>query len=318
MMREFLFAVLGGVVSSALIASMLWSGRVGPVDLPNDRSLHSIAMPRSGGLGILAGVAVGWIAFMPPALWLAALCILATVSLIDDYRPLPVIVRLAIHLLAAIAVVVGITPPATGIVVTVVVVLCFVWMINIFNFMDGANGLAGGMALFGFGAYAYAAILAGHSDLAIWAACVVGASAGFLVFNFDPARIFMGDVGSVPLGFLAATFGLEGIGRGTWPLWFPILVFSPFIVDASVTLIKRAWRGEKVWQAHREHYYQRLVRSGWSHRELALWAYGLMFVVSASACVLTTLSLRLQWGLVATWGLFLTGILWAIDRRVHR
>jgi UDP-N-acetylmuramyl pentapeptide phosphotransferase/UDP-N-acetylglucosamine-1-phosphate transferase len=87
-------------------------------------------------------------------------------------------------------------------------VLSIVWMTNLFNFMDGANGLAGGMAVFGFAAYALVASLAGQYDLAIWSACIAAAAVGFLVFNFDPARIFMGDVGSVPLGFLAAVLGL--------------------------------------------------------------------------------------------------------------
>jgi UDP-N-acetylmuramyl pentapeptide phosphotransferase/UDP-N-acetylglucosamine-1-phosphate transferase len=255
---------------------------------------------------------------MPPGLWLAAIVVLAIVSLADDHRPLPPIVRLVFHVLAAFAVVAGNTLPAAGIVLGVLSVLFVVWMINLYNFMDGANGLAGGMSVFGFAAYACTAALAGHPDLAIWAACVAGASAGFLVFNFDPAKVFMGDVGSVPLGFLAAALGIEGIARGAWPLWFPILVFSPFIADASVTLIKRGWRGEKVYLAHREHYYQRLVRAGWSHRRLALQAYVLMFAVAASACVLTTLPARLQWELVAAWGLALAGLLWAIDRHLRR
>ncbi len=317
-MQPLFLALLAGAVSSTLIALMLWTGRAGPVDLPNARSLHSTPVPRSGGLGILAGVAIGGVGAMPPGLWLAAIVVLAIVSLADDHRPLPPIVRLVFHVLAAFAVVAGNTLPAAGIVLGVLSVLFVVWMINLYNFMDGANGLAGGMSVFGFAAYACTAALAGHPDLAIWAACVAGASAGFLVFNFDPAKVFMGDVGSVPLGFLAAALGIEGIARGAWPLWFPILVFSPFIADASVTLIKRGWRGEKVYLAHREHYYQRLVRAGWSHRRLALRAYVLMFAVAASACVLTTLPARLQWQLAAAWGLALAGLLWAIDRHLRR
>jgi UDP-N-acetylmuramyl pentapeptide phosphotransferase/UDP-N-acetylglucosamine-1-phosphate transferase len=142
------------------------------------------------------------------------------------------------------------------------------------------------MAVFGFAAYALAASLAGQSDLAVWSACIAAAAGGFLVFNFDPARIFMGDVGSVPLGFLAAALGLQGLQQGVWPVWFPLLVFSVFIVDATVTLLRRGLRREKVWLAHREHFYQRLIQSGWSHRRLALVAYLLMFATAGSACLL--------------------------------
>jgi len=115
------------------------------------------------------------------------------------------------------------------------------------------------------------------------AASIAAAAAAFLVFNFDPARIFLGDAGSTTLGFLAAGLGLIGWRSGTWPLGVPLLVFSPFIVDASVTLAKRMARGEKFWQAHRSHYYQRLVLSGWSHRKTAVAEYGVMIVCGLCA-----------------------------------
>src|SRR5262249_56892173 len=124
------------------------------------------------------------------------------------------------------------------------------------NLRDGSDGLAGGMALIGFGAYAVAANDAGHGALAGVSIAVAAASAAFLFFNFAPARIFMGDVGSVPLGFLAGTLGILGWREGAWPLWFPMLVFAPFACDATLTLIRRLLRRERVWEAHREHYYQ--------------------------------------------------------------
>jgi UDP-N-acetylmuramyl pentapeptide phosphotransferase/UDP-N-acetylglucosamine-1-phosphate transferase len=86
----------------------------------------------------------------------------------------------------------------------------------------------------------------------------------------------MGDSGSVPLGFLAAAFGMHGWAEHDWPLWFPLVVFSPFIVDATVTLARRLWQRQRVWQAHREHYYQRLVQLGWGHARTALAEYALM------------------------------------------
>ena len=96
----------------------------------------------------------------------------------------------------------------------------------------------------------------------------------------------MGDAGSIPLGFLAGTLGVYGFQQGIWPLWFPVLVFSAFILDASVTLVKRALRGEKLWEAHRDHYYQRLIRLGWGHRKTAIVEYLLMVATGGSALVI--------------------------------
>ena len=114
-----------------------------------------------------------------------------------------------------------------------VLALATMWVTNLYNFMDGSDGLAGGMALFGFGAYALSAWLAGDAVFVVVAASIAAASAAFLVFNFPPAKVFMGDAGSIPLGFLAAALGILGWRAGHWPLWFPVLVFSPFIIDAS-------------------------------------------------------------------------------------
>lgn len=194
-----------------------------------------------------------WIAF--------PLLLVATISFLDDVKNLPVLLRLAVHGIAAFALVSGgLTLP--GMIGAVVSWFAIVWMMNLYNFMDGMDGLAAGMAVFGFGFLGLAAWLSGNMEYAqlVW---IVAASAlGFLIPNLPPARIFMGDTGAVTLGMLAAAFSLWGVHDHVFPVWFPILVFSPFIVDATVTLIRRALRREKVWQAHREHYYQCLVLLG--------------------------------------------------------
>ncbi|MGA8051867.1 MAG: glycosyl transferase, partial [Burkholderiales bacterium] len=118
--------------------------------------------------------------------------------------------------------------------------------------------------------------------------------AAFLVRNFPPARIFMGDVGSVPLGFLAGALGLIGWNDGVWPLWFPIVVFAPFVCDATLTLIRRLLRGDRVWQAHREHYYQRLVRMGFGHRGTAAIEYAAMAGCAAVALFAREASVGVQ------------------------
>lgn len=249
------------------------------MDIPNARSLHRQPVPRSGGLAVAAGVLLGWglaPGSAPLALGMLGLS-LAAVSLLDDLRGLSISARLAAHLGVAVALVwwLGMSEDlALGLVAVVGVA----WAVNLYNFMDGADGLAGGMAVIGFAFLAAAAWLAGNGDLAVAGAVVAAAAAGFLCFNFPPARIFLGDVGAIPLGFLAAALGLLGWRHGDWPAAFPLLVFSPFWVDATVTLTSRWMRGAKVWQAHRDHAYQRLVRLGLGHRPVVWLAYALMLV----------------------------------------
>lgn len=261
------------------IALKVIIGRVGlPLDRPNERSLHSHPVPRVGGFALVPAMLVAW-ALAPAwphwSLWLAASGLFA-LSALDDVRGLRVGVRFSAHLAAAALVVNTLVGAAHGIALAVFLTVACAWMINLYNFMDGSDGLAGGMALIGFGTYAAGAWLGGDAALATTCASVAAAAAGFLLFNFPPARVFLGDAGSIPLGLLAGGLGLAGWTRGLWPVWFPVLVFSPFVVDASVTLARRLARRERVWEAHREHYYQRLVRLGWGHRNTALAEYALM------------------------------------------
>jgi len=264
----------------------------------------------------MVGAFIGAAAIMPDLAIFAGLVLLAVVSWLDDRNSLPIAVRFVSQVVAGgLALSTGLASQwwDWGWLAQMAVLLLIVWMINLYNFMDGANGLAGGMAVFGFGAYALVAWVAGESALGIWASCIVGAAGGFLLFNFDPARIFMGDVGSVPLGFLAAILGLEGIRLNLWPIWFPILVFSPFIADASATLVKRALRGDKVWVAHREHFYQKLVRSGWTHRKLAVHEYVLMAATSTSACIMLNLTPAIQGAALLVWVVVLGGLMAMVE-----
>jgi UDP-N-acetylmuramyl pentapeptide phosphotransferase/UDP-N-acetylglucosamine-1-phosphate transferase len=276
--------VIGGLTSLLLTWWMTRGAWRLPQDKPNDRSLHENPKPRSGGIAIVAGVALGSVLELREmSLMLGLALMLAIVSFVDDWRELPAVARLAAHLAAAAAFAfAGLS--VEGYAAAAFVVLAIAWMTNLYNFMDGSDGLAGGMAVFGFGTYAIAASHAGDAALAALSACTAAAAAGFLAFNFPPARIFMGDVGSIPLGFLAAATGAWGWHQGVWPAWFPFLVFAPFVVDASVTLARRVWRRERVWEAHRDHYYQRLVRMGWGHRKTAIAEYALMAASASLAC----------------------------------
>ena len=278
------------------------------LDRPNQRSLHQTPVPRTGGIGIHVGVLLAWAVArpdLPPSLWLA-LAVLLAVSFLDDLRGVPVIGRLAAHLLAAGAVAASLLFGEFGLTGVILAMLAMAWMANLYNFMDGSDGLAGGMAAFGFAFYGIAAWLAGSTAFALLNWSVAAAAAAFLVFNFPPARIFMGDVGSVPLGFLAAAFGIIGWVQQDWVWWYPLLVFSPFIVDASVTLVRRALHGERIWEAHRDHYYQRLVRMGWGHRRTALAEYALMVLCGIAALA------GLRWTPSAQIALLLAAVLFYI------
>ena len=253
------------------------------LDRPNERSLHEQPVPRTGGIAVLAGASVAF-AFGATDLWLvlSVAAALAALSFVDDVRGMPGGVRLAIHLCAAAILVWYVLAPMHP-AVMLALAIALAWMTNLYNFMDGSDGLAGGMAAIGFGAYGFAAALAGNAPLAVLCAALSAASAAFLLYNFHPARIFLGDVGSITLGFLAGALGLIGWRDDAWPLWFPLLVFGPFVGDATLTIVKRLARGERVWQAHRSHYYQRLVRMGFGHRGTALIGYAAMLVCAGAA-----------------------------------
>ncbi|UCG97561.1 MAG: glycosyltransferase family 4 protein [Burkholderiales bacterium] len=295
-----------------LLLASGWAARIA-IDLPNERSLHAAPVPRIGGI-VLIGVALAASALLSPALRpvLLIAAMLALISAWDDRHGLPVALRLAVHLAAA-AGSIFVLQVAAPVWVMVALALLLTWAMNLFNFMDGSDGLAGGMALFGFGALGIAA--AGSAPgVAVACICIAAASAGFLWHNFHPARVFLGDAGSIPLGFLVGSLGLAGWVEGLWPAWFPLLVFSPFVVDATLTLVARVLRGSKPWQPHREHAYQRMVAGGLGHRRTALLWYALMAACAASGLVGLRLDAAGQWTLVVAW-VVIYGILAAVTTR---
>lgn len=262
---------------SAIFVRLLASPRLAAwaMDKPNDRSLHETPIPRTGGLGLFAAAALSWAIFADGALFGAVILagLLLAPSLLDDVFHLSAGARLAAQALAALC---FLAMGAAPFVLWPLLLLVILWMTNLYNFMDGSDGLAGGMAVFGFAGYALFAEMSGARDIALASGIVAGAALGFLVWNFHPAIVFMGDSGSVPLGFLAAAIGIAGWERGVWPPTLPPLLFAPFIVDATLTLLRRLMAGENIAKAHRTHLYQRLIRFGFGHRRVALIAYALM------------------------------------------
>lgn len=303
-------------------------------DIPNERSLHARATPRSGGLAVGGGVsaslallAVFGGAVVDAALTgiVGAVLLVALISWVDDWYSLPWSVRLGVHVFASVLVVTQIgglrdvglpgwaweIPESLGYVAGV---MFTVWMANLYNFMDGMDGFAGGMAVIGFAGLAVLGATAGADVFAMVALIVAASAAGFLLWNFPPARIFLGDVGSVPLGVMAAGMILWGTREEIFPFWIGVLVFSPFVVDATVTLIWRVVRRERVWQAHRRHFYQRLVMLGWGHRRTVLWEYAVMAVCALSAAASVRAVPWAQWMVIGGWVLIYAGLAVVVGR----
>jgi UDP-N-acetylmuramyl pentapeptide phosphotransferase/UDP-N-acetylglucosamine-1-phosphate transferase len=299
---------------------ILASRRGIPLDHPNERSLHSSPVPRIGGLAIVPAISIGW-ALIPAAvhwpIWAAAIFLFG-LSFLDDALDLRASFRFVAHLLAAGFVTILIVEPQAGGVAAVLSALAIAWMTNLYNFMDGSDGLAGGMALIGFGCYAIAAWIGNAPLFASACTAIAAASLVFLRINFHPAKVFLGDCGSIPMGFLSAALGAQGWLGGLWPAWFPLLVFSPFIVDATVTLARRCLRRERVWRAHREHYYQRLVRLGWGHRSTAIAEYVLMLTCACAALTALKQPAATQGALLAGCGLVYLLLASSIDRAWRR
>ena len=291
---------LAGTLAAVALAAFLLTGLVrrqalhhGMLDVPNERSSHQQPTPRGGGLAIVLTV-------LACALWMSvtgiagvrellAWCLggglVAAAGLQDDRRGLSARSRLLVHFAAAGVLVWasgGLAPlPWLGAQVDLgwpgiaLATLAVVWSINLFNFMDGIDGLAASQAV--FVAAAGAAIATWDPDSAtsgLMAMMIAASCAGFLAWNWPPARIFMGDVGSGFLGFMLAACLLLSAREGSLSPWTWVTLHGVFLADATVTLIVRLARGERVHQAHRTHAYQHLARRWRSHRsvDLLLWS----------------------------------------------
>jgi UDP-N-acetylmuramyl pentapeptide phosphotransferase/UDP-N-acetylglucosamine-1-phosphate transferase len=280
-----------------------------PPDVPNARSLHAVPVPRGGGYAV-------WLGFLPVALifppafphgiagWLPPWLALAVVSARDDAKEVSIRARLGVHAVAALwcAMALAWVPGhamAENLAVALALALVVAWSTNLYNFMDGSDGLAATMGAFGFAAYAVVAFTEDGASAPLFA--LAASLVPFLAVNRPPARMFLGDVGAVPLGFLAAAFGIAGVRESLWPAWFPLLVFLPFVADASLTLAARIARRERWWEGHRVHYYQRLAQLGAGHHG-TLRVYALLIAGSTGTAVACRLlAPRAGWLALASW-----------------
>ena len=292
-----------GAIFAGIAVALAWSLiglyrramlSVGRLELPTDRGMHSVPVPSGAGAAIVVAVLLLWpmsrqAALGPQAiLLLATLAALAGLSWIDDRGGLSPAVRLPAHAVAVALLLMSLGPeqralPAIPLVAERVLTgLAWLWFINLFNFMDGIDGIAGGEAVAVAGGYVLVAIAAGVGNaLQDLALIVAAATAGFLVWNWHPARVFMGDTGSIALGFLLGWLMIDLACRGLWAAGIILPLY--FVADATFTLAKRLLRGEKVWQPHRQHFYQRAVLGGSSPSAVVLRASAANAVLIALA-----------------------------------
>jgi UDP-GlcNAc:undecaprenyl-phosphate/decaprenyl-phosphate GlcNAc-1-phosphate transferase len=315
----WILSLVSCILTIVLIEIFLYTRMAGRfLDVPNHRSLHTRPVPRVGGLALVLG-ALAPLTFQPPQEILQILSptlLVIAVSVVDDIRGLSVSWRLLAQAVAGTLFCLDILLPVFGWVEFGLGIFILVWMSNVYNFMDGIDGLASGMAFVGFSTYG--AVFDNNVPLAQLNFCIVAASLAVLFYNFYPAKIFLGDAGSITLGFCSGAIGILGWVKGYWPAWLPFLIFSPFFLDASVTLIRRLLKGENVWESHKEHYYQRLVQMGWGHKKTACAAYLLMVAVSISAVWGLSLSAKQQFFLLSAWGVVYALVLCSIDLRWKR
>jgi UDP-N-acetylmuramyl pentapeptide phosphotransferase/UDP-N-acetylglucosamine-1-phosphate transferase len=241
------------------------------LDHPNERSAHREPTPRGGGIAVIGSLLLAWFVLAGAGLSLPGVIgvslgagILAVVSWVDDLRGLSPLLRLLAQIVV-VAIGIWAKAPGLGWAGFAAIGLLWIWCTNVFNFMDGIDGITGTeAAAIGIGLLLFASVGTGADPgLTMLAAAMVGAALGFLVWNWSPARIFLGDVGSAPLGYLVGFLLLDLVMRGFWKVALILPLY--FLADASITLARRLLRGERVWRAHREHFYQLAVRAGLSH-----------------------------------------------------
>jgi Fuc2NAc and GlcNAc transferase len=295
--------------------------RTSLVDMPDARRVHTRPTPRGGGAAIvmvtLAGVALAGVLLQLPASVVHALLIgggaVALVGWIDDRRGLPAPVRAVVHLAAAAA---SLTVADVGLAPVALALAAFgvVWSTNLYNFMDGIDGLAGIEAVSVGILAGLMLIIMGRADLALVPLVTAAASTGFLAWNWPPARVFMGDVGSGFLGFVFGTMAVVSDRWGAVPATTWLMLLGVFVFDATVTLVRRVARGERWYQAHRSHAYQRLVRIGVSPAKVVA-AVLLLNGGAAGLAWIALIDRRLQWACVLGELVALSMVYLAIERR---
>ena len=323
-------AVLATIVLLAALSTegmRRYAHRRDLLDIPNERSSHELPTPRGGG----AVIAAGWLLAVPILGWkglldgrtviaLLGAAPIALLGWVDDHMALRPTGKLGVQFLCAVWTVGWLggasifaspaMPVFFGWLAALIAVIGLVWLTNLYNFMDGIDGLAGIEALTVAAAYSLVFWRAGDVGLAVASAILAAAAAGFLTRNWPPAKIFMGDVGSLLTGFAFGAMALAAQRRGSGSAVLLLAPLTVFICDATYTLFRRARRGERVWEAHKSHVYQRLVQQGWAHRGVTSLVAGVNIVLAAITLLAAKGIVSIpQLLLIAVAGVTLTGAL---------
>jgi Fuc2NAc and GlcNAc transferase len=279
--------------------AMKLAQRSGMIALPGERQSHLKATPTGGGLGmiitmLIISLVIQHFQDLPVYWWLNMLpgiVLLALVGWLDDKRPVSATIRLLVQFTVSLYLLLCMRflGPAINAGMIGITVIAMVWLMNLYNFMDGSNGMAGFQGLFCSLVFAVLFQLGGHSSMAMIALVVAAACIGFLPLNFPVAKVFMGDVASVPLGFIFAAFSVYGIYQGIFAFWAAVLIMSVFLVDASLTLAARVIQREQWYTAHKQHVYQRLIEQEWSHSQVLIAYQAINVVMVLPAIVLVTM-----------------------------
>ncbi len=258
------------------------------IDVPNDRSSHTVPTPTGGGIAVVMWtvvswsicLATGWVSYSTLVPLLLASLLIAGIGYVDDRRDLPASWRLAIHLLAAVVIVgyfggietieFGDFIVNLGIIGGMFSVLLIVWLLNLYNFMDGIDGLAGAQALTCVLTVAICGWVSGDGEIVLLSEFLAASVVGFLILNWPPAKIFMGDVGSAFLGFVFGAMAVISHDSGELTIWVWLIALGVFVVDSTLTLLVRIARREKWMSPHRSHGYQKASRRLQSHRSVTL------------------------------------------------
>jgi UDP-GlcNAc:undecaprenyl-phosphate GlcNAc-1-phosphate transferase len=303
-----LLPALAALVAAILVLALtpgtsVLARRVGAVDEPSDRRIHVRPTPRLGGIALLLGFLVPVLWFVPGSTQTNALLVGATLiailGIVDDIWGISPPLKLAGQIAcAAIPVSAGLTIDNwtipligvgdLGVAQYPVTIIWFVAIVNMINFIDGMDGLAAGVVGIGATTFAILAASLGRPDAAIMAAALAGACAAFLVFNFHPAKVFMGDTGSMLLGFVIAGVAVSGVMKSAAAIAVvaPLIVLAIPIMDTSFVVLKRLKHGLPVYSADRSHFHHRFFTIGWSQRQTVLALYGWCSLMAGVALVI--------------------------------
>lgn len=306
-MEYILFAVASFILTFAGIKIFLgWLNKKEIFDIPNERSSHQNPTPVGGGI-VIALVALAlffiYLNYSGEKIYWGYFCgalIIAFISWLDDLRTVPVVARFLCHSLAAILVIYNFGIEGNlyiplfgdfnfGFLIYLIWFLWIVWLINAYNFMDGIDGIAGVQALFASISWVVVAFYTGNNSIGIFGLILAASNLAFLVFNWQPAKIFMGDVGSAFLGYTFAVlplFVLSAKNSAASLKFLPaagVLFVWLFFFDTVRTFFIRLIKGERFWQAHRKHIYQQFIIKGYSHQSVTV-LYG---IITVAICGLT-------------------------------